>query len=93
MVSRDENMHSTKFAGNHPHHILDLLDRFLTCSENRCSRMSCLVDGIVVNVDHIHTAYQGAPLRPLHADHILIFQGDAFGIGGFQDLIPPRCLG
>ena len=86
-------MHPAKLTGDNPHHILYLLDCFLTSSKDGGFRMSCLVNGVMVDIYHIHSPHQSSPFCPLHTNDFFVFQGDAFGVGGLQDFIPHRRFG
>ena len=55
--------------------------------------MACFVNGIMVDIDYIHTLDQCRTLCTFHPDDVLILQRHAGRIYTFQDLIPVRACG
>ena len=87
MVSCDEDIRATPFIGDDADHILDLFNRRITGAEDGAFQMTGLIDGIVVDVNHIHALDERLPVGTLHTNDILVLDGYTGFICCLQELV------
>ena len=93
VVGGDQDICPAEFIGDDAHHVFDFIHRLHARAEDRLVEMSRLVDGVVIDVNDIHSPDQRLTVGALHADDVLVFQRDALGIRAFEKPVAVGCLG
>ena len=87
MVGSNQDIRAAPLVGDDAHHVLQLFDGFRAGAEDVLLVMTGSVNGVVVDVHDVHALDEPLPLRALHADDVLVFEGNTVRIRAFQQLI------
>ena len=94
VVGRDENICTLHIVDDNTENIGNLLNGILASLKNLVLRWGFVTNGIygvVVNVDHFFTAHKLPALGSLHAQHVVILDGNAVQIANAENFLTLLC--
>ena len=92
VVGSDNDICAAPLVGDDADHVLQLFNRRITGAEDRTLQMTGLVDGVVVDINHVHTLDECLPVGTLHADNVLVLERHAGRVRCLQELVPVGSL-
>ena len=87
VVGSDDDIRAAPLVGDDADHVLQLFNRRIAGAEDRTLQMTGLVDGVVVDIDHVHALDERLPVGTLHADNVLVLERHAGRVCCLQELV------
>ena len=92
VVGSDDDIRAAPLVGDDADHVLQLFNRRIAGAEDRTLQMTGLVNGVVVDIDHVHALDERLPVGTLHADNVLVLERHAGRVRCLQELVPVGSL-